>query len=131
MLQVTSLYASLLAILIIFLCLNVVKFRMVKKVGLGDNGDKAGQKVIRAHANAVEYIPVLLILMAIYEINGGLPVILHVLGVVTVVARIIHAMGLSKSGGTSFGRLYGAGLTFLVVLIFAGMNLFKFFSQLI
>ena len=104
MLTTTSLYASLLAILVIYLSLNVVSFRRVKKVGLGDDGDKAGQKAIRAHANAVEYIPILLILMGIYEINNGSDIMLHILGVVSLFARIIHAMGLSKSAGVSFGR---------------------------
>ena len=131
MLITTSLYASLLAILIIYLCLNVVKFRRVKKVGLGDNGDTTGQKAIRAHANAVEYIPMLLILMAIYEINYGSNLMLHLLGATSLIARILHAIGLSKSGGVSFGRFYGTALTWLVILILAGMNLIKYASQII
>jgi uncharacterized membrane protein YecN with MAPEG domain len=131
MLITTSLYASLLAILVIYLALNVVSFRRAKKVGLGDNGDSSGQKAIRAHANAVEYIPLLLILMAIYEINYGSNMMLHILGGVAVFARIIHALGLSKSAGVSFGRFYGTALTWIVILILAGMNLVKYSAQLV
>ncbi|HFC29746.1 MAG TPA: MAPEG family protein, partial [Oceanospirillales bacterium] len=58
MLHITSLYASILGILMIFLAFRVANFRKEKQVGLGDNGDSKGMKLIRTHANAVEYIPI-------------------------------------------------------------------------
>lgn len=127
MLAVTSLYASILAILIIGLAYKVVNFRQVKSVGIGDNGDKGGLKVIRVHANAVEYVPMIIILMGIYEVNGGSSVILHGIGITVVVARLLHAMGLSKSAGTSFGRFVGTLLTWLTTLALAGLNLYHYF----
>ena len=128
MLHITSLYASLLALIIIFLAFKVVVFRKTKKVGLGDNGDADGLQAIRVHANAVEYIPMIVILMALYEVNDGSHLILNILGVLAVVARLLHAFGLSKSAGISFGRFYGTAVTWLVTVVLAGLNIYTYFS---
>ncbi len=127
MLHITSLYASLLALIIIFLAYKVVSFRRTKKVGLGDNGDSGGMLAIRTHANAVEYIPIILILMGLYEVNGGSHLVLNIIGVSAVIARLLHAMGLSKTAGVSFGRFYGTLITWLVTLVLAGLNLYTYF----
>ena len=128
MLAITSLYASILAILVIFLAYKVVDFRRVKSVGLGDNGDKDGLRAIRVHANAVEYVPMIVILMGIYEVNGGSSMVLHIIGAVAVIARILHATGLSKSSGTTFGRFVGTLLTWITTLVLAGLNIYHYFT---
>ena len=130
MLIITSLYASILALLVIFLAYKVVNFRQTKSVGLGDNGDKDGMRAIRVHANAVEYIPMMIILMGIYEANGGSTIMLHIIGAVAVIARILHATGLSKSAGTTFGRFVGTLLTWITTLVLAGLNIYHFINQL-
>lgn len=129
MLAITSLYASILAILIIFLAFKVVVFRRSKSVGIGDNGDKDGLRAIRVHANAVEYIPMIVILMGVYEANGGSLLLLHVVGSVAVIARMLHAMGLSKSAGATFGRLVGTLLTWIITLLLSALNIYHFILQ--
>jgi len=126
MLHITGLFASLFGLLVIILAYKVVVFRRTKKVGLGDNGDMQGQLVIRTHANAVEYLPLLLILMGIYEINGGNHLVLYVFGVLSFIGRIWHAFGLSKSAGVSSGRFYGTALTWLTIVVFAVLNMINF-----
>ncbi len=127
MLHITSLYAALLALIIIFLAYKVVVFRRTKHVGLGDDGDKDGLQAIRVHANAVEYIPMIIILMGLYEANGGSNLILNIIGVLAVVARILHAFGLTKSKGVSFGRFYGTALTWLITVFLAILNIYTYF----
>ncbi len=127
MLHITSLYAAILALIIIFLAYKVVVFRKTKKVGLGDNGDSEGLQAIRVHANAVEYIPMIIILMGLYEANGGNHLALNIIGVLAVVARMLHAFGLSKTAGISFGRFYGTALTWLVTVVLAGLNIYTYF----
>jgi uncharacterized membrane protein YecN with MAPEG domain len=129
MLHITSLFASILALLILYLAFKVVVFRRSKKVGIGANGDEAGLLAIRTHANATEYIPIFLILMGIYEINGGSATALYIIGVLSLVARFIHVMGLSKSAGVSFGRLYGTALTWILIIVLAGLNIVHFLIQ--
>jgi uncharacterized membrane protein YecN with MAPEG domain len=127
MLHITSLYAAILALIIIFLAYKVVVFRKTKKVGLGDNGDSEGLQAIRVHANAVEYIPMMIILMGLYEANGGNHLALNIIGASAVVARMMHAFGLSKTAGISFGRFYGTALTWLVTVVLAGLNIYTYF----
>jgi hypothetical protein len=130
MLHITSLFAGLLGFLIIFLAYKVVVFRQNKKVGVGDAGDKDGILAIRTHANALEYIPMLLILMGLYESNGGSSLVLYIIGSLIVVARVLHAMGLSKSAGKTFGRFYGTLLTWILTLTLAGLNIYRFIIQM-
>jgi uncharacterized membrane protein YecN with MAPEG domain len=117
------------ALIIITLAYKVVVFRKTKKVGLGDNGDTDGLQAIRVHANAVEYIPMIIILMGLYEVNGGSHLALNIIGAIAVIARLLHAFGLSKSAGISFGRFYGTALTWVVTLVLAGLNLYNYFFK--
>ncbi|MBL4659501.1 MAG: MAPEG family protein [Alcanivoracaceae bacterium] len=130
MLHITSLFAALLALLIIFLAYKVSSFRRSKKIGIGDNGDKEGMLAIRVHANAIENIPLLLILMAVYEVNQGSSMVLYVLGALAVIARVMHAYGLSKSAGVTVGRFYGIALTWIVIITLAVLNIYKFIIQI-
>ena len=129
MLNITGLYASLLALIIIWLCYKVVVFRRIKGVDLGDAGDERGVRHIRAQQNAVEYIPIILILFAAYELNGGNHWLLHGIGLAVVFARIIHPLGLVSKKGISFGRFYGTLITWLVILLLAGLNIGKFIAS--
>lgn len=129
MLHITGLFAGIFGLLIIILAYKVVDFRRTKKVGIGDNGDKAGLLAIRAHANAVEYIPMLIILMGLYEANGGLSMVLYIIGGLAVFGRIIHAFGLSKSAGVSAGRFYGTLITWLLIVALAGLNIFNYITS--
>jgi len=130
MLHITGLFTGIFALLIIFLAYKVVVFRRTKKVGIGDNGDVIGQCVIRTHANAVEYIPMMILLMAAYELNGGSGMVLYIIGGLSVLARVMHASGLSKSAGVTTGRFYGTVLTWLIIVTLAVLNILKFVMSL-
>lgn len=122
---VTAFYAALFALLIIILAARVSFYRVSAKIGLGDNGDRQLAKRIRVHGNAVEYLPIALLLMLLLELLATAPVWLHVFGVALLIGRLLHAFGLSRSGGTSPGRLYGIGLTWLVILVMAAILLWQ------
>ena len=55
---ITAYYAGLLALLIIALAYRVASYRRGNKIGIGDNGDPVLQVRVRAHANAIEYVPI-------------------------------------------------------------------------
>ncbi len=120
---ITAIYASLLGIFIVILAARVVRGRRKEKIGLGDGDSRTLRKLVRCHANAVEYVPTILILLFILEANGGERWLLHVFGSVTLVARFIHAQGLSKTSGVSFGRFYGILFSWLVIIGLAVANL--------
>jgi uncharacterized protein len=70
--MVSSIYAGILALLIVWLSLNVIKLRRGNKVSLGDGGFPELQNAIRAQGNATEYIPISFILLILLELSGGM-----------------------------------------------------------
>ena len=94
--MITSIYASLSALLIVRLTLSVIKLRRKNRVIVGDGGNEELQLAIRTHANAVEYIPIALLLLLTLEINGAPKILIHLLGATLIIGRIFHAMGLPQ-----------------------------------
>jgi len=88
------LYAALLAVLIVWLSLHVIKIRRIKKVRLGDGGAAELQTAIRAQGNATEYIPISLILLLLLELNGAHMALVHTGGIAILAGRLLHARGL-------------------------------------
>ena len=80
-------------------------------------------KAIRVHGNFAEYVPIALILLASYELNGASAMMLHVLGAALVVGRVLHVIGLTKTIGLSVQRQVGMLSTFFVILILAIENI--------
>ncbi len=127
-LSITALYASLLALLLVLLSFNVIRLRLKLKVGIGDGEHKTLAAAIRIHGNFIEYMPLALILLACYELNGADALWLHALGSLLFVGRVLHAVGLSKSIGVSFQRQVGMVSTFLVLVILSIENIRLFLT---
>lgn len=124
MAHITGLYAGLCALLILALAFRVVRFRRAEKIGLGSGGKHRAEVLIRSHANAIEYIPLALLLLLVAEINGLGALWLHLCGSVFVLARLLHAVGLSAGrGGYHPGRFWGIALSWLVILVLAGIDI--------
>ena len=121
--SVTAVYAALIGLLAIALGLRVVMLRRRHRVGVGSGGNKDLSLAIRAHANLLEQAPMALLLLLLLELSGERAGLVHALGALLVVARIIHAWGLSHREGTSFGRFYGTAVTWGVVIIASGILL--------
>lgn len=126
MMHITGLYAALGALLIFVLALRVMRLRHAHSVGFGEGGDQSVSLAIRAHANAVEYLPIALLLLLILELDQTRAWVLHVFGIVLIVGRTLHAVGLSSSAGSSFGRFVGTALTMLVIFAMAILLLWQF-----
>ncbi len=113
---ITPLYAGLIGLLYIALAYNVSRLRVGLKIIMGDGGNDHLNRAIRAHANLTENAPIALILLACIEAQDFSIIVLHVLGATLVVGRLLHAYGLSRSAGPSFGRAGGILLTWLMIL---------------
>jgi uncharacterized membrane protein YecN with MAPEG domain len=113
---VTLLVAVLHGLLLLMLVWPIVATRRGRRIGLGDGGDPALLRRIRAHANFIEYVPFALLLLALLERGGLRREWVAVLGGVLLVARVLHAIGLSRSAGVSFGRMWGTLGTWCVIL---------------
>ncbi len=95
-LPITALYAGIMVIFALALSFRAGGFRGRSgiSVGLGDPVNMDLAERVRVHQNFLEYVPMAIILMGILETNGGNATFLHVFGVVLIVARIAHAVGL-------------------------------------
>ena len=123
--HITGIYVALAALLVLVLSARVSQARRGLHISLGDGDDKELKKRIRAQANAVEYLPLALLLLLSLEWNQTQPLILHACGIVLIVARVLHAVGLSTSGGASPGRLIGTALTWTIMLVMALLLLWQ------
>ncbi|MFN9647337.1 MAG: MAPEG family protein [Pseudanabaena sp.] len=115
--MITSIYAALLAILIVGLSLNVIKLRQIGQVILGDGYNLELKSAIRSQGNATEYIPISLILLLLLELSKGHWSLLHIGGIVLLTGRLIHARGLLK-GNLRF-RVLGMQLTLFNIIYLA------------
>jgi uncharacterized membrane protein YecN with MAPEG domain len=125
LLSITALYAAILAVIITALGINVTLHRVKLKVPLGDGGNPQMLRMIRLHANAIEYVPLALVLMLTYEINGGWHTALHVIGIALVAARLLQTWGMWGTEIAGFGRISGQSLTWLSIAALAVLNLWK------
>lgn len=120
---VTTLYASLLGILLIFLSARVSHNRRRAKVSLGHGEDIVLVRAVRAQGNFVEYVPFALFLLFLLEIEVSELWILHLLGSMLLLGRLLHAYGVIQPVAVNFGRFWGTCLTWLMILACALLNL--------
>jgi uncharacterized protein len=117
-----ALWAGLHLFLILTLSVLVVRQRRRRRVALGDGGSPELAQAIRAHGNAAEYVPAALAALAVMAVVGASPVAVHLTGGLMFLGRLVHAVGLSRSGGATPARAWGTLLTWLAYLI-AGATL--------
>ncbi|WP_165190702.1 MAPEG family protein [Caulobacter soli] len=102
-----ALWVGLHVLLLLTLSLLVVRLRQKHKVALGDEGIPELARAIRAFGNASEYVPGGLALILALAVVAAPPLAIHVVGLVLFAGRLIHAVGLSNSGGASISRSLG------------------------
>ncbi len=122
---ITALYAALLMVIMAFLGFKIGSLRGSTGISIlhGDNMEVA--VAMRRHGNFAENIPMALVLLAIVEANGGGAIFLHVIGVILVLSRIAHPIGLQHDTIAHPLRAIGAGGTILSMIVLAGMALWQ------
>lgn len=118
--EAVALWVGLHVLLMLYLKGFVGATRGKTKVNFGDGADERMQRAIRVQGNAVEDVPIAiagLIMLGQLAAPIGL---LHALGGVLFVSRILHAAGLSGSAGFTKGRLIGT-LGSIIVLLVTGI----------
>ncbi|GIU48151.1 MAPEG family protein [Shewanella algidipiscicola] len=121
---VSSLYIGLTAIMAVYFALRVVKLRRRLKVGLGVDDQPTLRLANRVHGNLIEHAPMALILLLVAELNGLPHGYLHLLGLIWLLARVLHALGLTLGqGGYHVGRFWGVLLTWIVILTLSVVNI--------
>ena len=96
-LYVTAIYTSLISMFLVKLSLNIVRLRYKHRVSLLDGGNDKLKRAVRIHGNFCEHVPFILILMTINELAGLAHIWLHIAGVVLIISRMLHMVGLKKN----------------------------------
>lgn len=119
-----ALWSGLLLLLMLVLSFLVTRQRQKFGVVLGDGDIEAVALAMRAFGNASEYIPAAIGALTLLAVVGSRAIIIHGLGAMLLIGRVAHAVGLSTNAGLSTGRSFGMVLTWLGLLLCAGLLLF-------
>jgi uncharacterized membrane protein YecN with MAPEG domain len=125
--MISSLYASILALVFLFLTIRTVKLRRKFQVAIGDGENQILKRAIRAQGNFCETVPLALILLTLAEINGINPKIIHFCAIILLIGRLSHAFGISQENEKFKFRISGMVMTISSILILALTNIFVFF----
>ena len=118
-LPITSLYALLLLPIWAILWIGVASARSERKVSIGDGGDAQLLLKVRRHGNFIEWAGLILIFMILAETQAASAMWLHLAGVLTVIGRLAHPMGLRIEQAEHPLRYVGNGTNFVAILILA------------
>ncbi|MBD3671450.1 MAG: MAPEG family protein [Gammaproteobacteria bacterium] len=126
-LVVSPVYTALLALFILYMGYRVSMLRRSEGVALGSGSSPSLLRARSAHQHALENVPVSLLLLLMLEINGNHILLLHVLGSLLLISRLLHYVGQSRHSGRSFGRYWGTVINWLLIIVMAAMNLYMVF----
>ncbi len=118
LLPITLTFAAACALLNLWLAIRCARFRIKDKIMHGDAGHALLARRMRAHANYIEYTPIVLILFALVELAVGASLWLWIGALVYVLARVAHAFGMDADKPTAW-RAGGALLTWGVMAAIA------------
>jgi hypothetical protein len=114
--QVTVIYASVLAIASVVLSIMVSIKRGKYGVSIMDGGHPELAVWIRKQGNFCEYVPFVVLMMALAEARGMSATWLHGIGILLLVSRLIHVFGLKADKPTEPLRIAGTVGTHLSIL---------------
>ncbi|HEY4115249.1 MAG TPA: MAPEG family protein [Rhizomicrobium sp.] len=112
-------YTALNALIMLVLGVLVTRARVKTQTDIGDAGKPEMAGPLRAHANNTEYVPMALLLMWALTLPtfGASIWLVHTIGVLLTIGRIVHAIGLSRSVGPSPMRFIGMILTWIAYVV--------------
>ena len=125
-LPITTILASLIALLLVRLSLRVIQLRRKNQVSLGDGGHEDLRRAIRGQANCAEYAPVGVLLVLIAELQSTsivVTAILALLAAAFLLGRLLHGYALGYAEKAVGPRVRGMQLTVLSIVGLAALNL--------
>ena len=115
LIPVTLAAAAGAALINIWLSIRIGRLRTAHKISVGDGGNEALNRRMRAQLNFAENVPLVLVLIAALEISGkGGALLLPVAGLF-LFGRIAHGVGMD-GGSLQVGRMIGTIVTLLTQL---------------
>ena len=115
--MVTGLYIAVFALVQAGMVIWIARSRLSEKVSLGAGDSDILAVKTRVYGNFVEVVPIAVLLMLVAELGGAPLWIIHWMGVLMVISRIIHAKGMLIPPGHGAYRMAGMLMTAAVFLI--------------
>lgn len=119
---ITALYAPILALFFVLLSFRTLLLRRKHKIALGSGDNHTLARAARVHSNFAEYVPLALILIYLLEAAIESTLRIHILCVVLIAGRCLHAFGVSREPEDFRFRVAGMVMT-LGVMISASLHL--------
>jgi len=125
--KMAALYVAVNALLMLVLGMLVVRARLVTSTQIGDGGHSLMLRVIRAHGNNTENVPLPLVMILAVAALGGSVWLVHAIGTPLTLGRVLHAIGVTRSADATVARFLGmsfswvafiAGIAALIWLVF-------------
>ena len=113
---ITPAYTSIFALVFVVLSFRTLLLRRKLGIAIGNGNEPSLTRAARAHSNFAEYVPISLILIYFREIQMGSDLWIHVLCILLLIGRIIHAIGVSNVNENYRYRVAGMALTFFVII---------------
>ncbi len=117
---ITATYLAVLALIYAALGLRVSRLRRSNRAGFGDGGSTELRSAIRAHAHFAEYVPIIVLMVALLEASGLNPLLVYILMTALLVSRILHPIGMQANSSATLqfrlGRVGGMALTIIVMV---------------
>ena len=125
---ITALYAIVFAVLMIVLSTHVTMLRASLGVSINDGGNKELALRMRRHGNFVENVPMIVLLMLLAELLGSGALWLHAAGLLLLLGRVMHVVGLQQDNAKTLLRILGGMLTKLAALVAAVAILWRIYT---
>jgi uncharacterized membrane protein YecN with MAPEG domain len=122
--RAAALWAGLHLLLLLVLAVLVSRQRRKHGVPIGDGGVPGLVRATRAFGNATEYVPTALAGLAILGMLSAPGLLVHALGGLLFIGRLLHALGLSVSTAATWPRAFGTLATWIAYLAAATVLLF-------
>ncbi|QDH72785.1 MAPEG family protein [Brevundimonas sp. M20] len=121
--RAVALWTGLSLLFILWLSMRISAGRRKLKVSVGDGGHPALTASTRAFGNAIEYVPLALVALAVVAVFYSAAIV-HAVGGAFFIGRVLHAWGMGQEKQPAVGRMLGMILTYLTFIGSAGLLIF-------
>ena len=125
-----GLYAVLCSGILFWLTIATGLLRRKHRVSIGDGGVPHLVRIMRGHANAIEAIPIFLLLLVIAAALDVSSTLIHVVGLLFTAGRAIHAWHFIREDAAGWQRSAGFGASLVGITAAVVIVLFRALPEL-
>ncbi len=114
---ITAIFAGANALILLILAVMIVPRRRAAGISLGFGEDEMLKRAVRAHGNAVEYMPMAILLIASLEALAAPAWLLWALGGLFTLARLLHPIAIYRKVGVHPFRTFGTAASWFVFAV--------------